>query len=178
MRFGRICAVSTLWLAAACGGAPSSTTPAKASEPPKSSWEPPPLPTDGPIGMLKLTPPDKAWADMSYDEREWYMIGKVHPIMRQVFQTMDAAKYEGIKFECAPCHGENAKEKKYKMPSDHLSPIPAFDSSEYAEMRSSRIVKFMEQRVTPVMAQIMGEPAFDPATKQGFSCHECHPKQQ
>ncbi len=32
---------------------------------------------------------------MSHDEKEWYMIGKVHPVMRQVFQTFDKDRYEG-----------------------------------------------------------------------------------
>ncbi len=167
-----------LCLLVACGGSGTGAkTPASASEPPKSTWEPPPLPMDeGALKELGLTPPDKPWADMSYDEREWYMIGKVHPIMRQVFQTLDHDKYEGIKFECEPCHGPDPKARKYKMPSDHLSPIPAFDSKEYADMRGSRIVKFMETRVTPVMSKIMGMEMYDPKTKEGYSCYSCHPK--
>ena len=64
------------------------------------------------------------------------------------------------------------------MPSEHLSPVPAFDSKEYADMRGARIVKFMEQRVTPVMSAIMGMPMYDPKTKQGYSCYSCHPQQK
>lgn len=168
-----------MWMVG-CGGAGTSTTSQKAAEPPKSTWEPPPLPTDGAIGQLGLTPPDKAWSEMSFDEQEWYMIGKVHPIMRQVFQTYDAEKYEGLKFECTPCHAEDPnapKETKYKMPNPNLSAVPAYDSEDYEQMRGSRIVKFMETRVTPVMSKIMGEEIYDPATKQGFSCYACHPKE-
>ena len=116
-------------LLVACGGSSTaSTTPAggAAEDPSKTGWQPPPLPTDGAIGTLGLTPPDKPWADMTYEEREWYMIGKVHPMMRQVFQTYDEKKYEGLKFECEPCHGPDAKARKYKMPAGHLSPVPAF----------------------------------------------------
>jgi hypothetical protein len=169
-----------LGLLVACGGSSTaSTTPAGgAADPSKTGWQPPPLPTDGAIGALGLNGPDKPWNDMTYEEKEWYMIGKVHPLMRQVFQTLDAAKYEGLKFECEPCHGPDPKAKKYKMPSDHLSPVPPFDSKEYADMRGARIVKFMEQRVTPVMSSIMGMPIYDPKTKEGYSCYSCHPQQK
>ena len=178
MRAGWVLAVG--FLLVACGGsAGTSTTPAGgAADPSKTGWQPPPLPTDGAIGTLGLTPPDKPWDGMTYDEKEWYMIGKVHPIMRQVFQTLDAAKYEGLKFECEPCHGPDAKARKYKMPAGHLSPVPPFDSKEYADMRGARIVKFMEQRVTPVMSSIMGMPIYDPKTKQGYSCFSCHTEQK
>ncbi len=171
-----------LGLLVGCGA--KATTPAAAETIPagepasaKSSWEPPPLPTDGAIGMLGLTGPDKPWASMSYDEKEWYMVGKVHPVMRQVFQTLDAAKYEGEKFECAPCHGDDAAAKKYKMPSAHLSVVPAYGSEDWKAMENARITKFMVQRVNPSMAALIGAKTFDPATGEGFSCWGCHPKE-
>ena len=157
------------------------TTPAAHSTdsvPAKSAWEPPPLPTDTPaIKHLGITGPDKPWERMSYDEKEWYMVGKVHPVMREVFQTLDHDKYAGEKFECAPCHGENAAARKYKMPSDHLSPVPAYGSEDWKAMENARIVKFMVQRVTPSMGKLVGAKEFDRATGEGFSCWGCHPKQ-
>ncbi len=167
--------VSMVLLAAlevGCGGAQKSTTPVEA----KPTWEPPALPTDGAIGQLGITPPDKAWESMTYEEQEWYMIGKVHPIMRQVFQTYDQAKYAGLGFECFECHGKDAKERKYKMPATHLSPVPPYDSEDFKAMYNSRIVQFMVKRVTPVMGQLLGAPAFKPETGEGFSCYGCHPK--
>jgi hypothetical protein len=163
-------------LLAACGGTQTQTSSSATSDSQKPAWEPPPLPTDGPIGMLGISPPDKPWPEMTYDEKEWYMIGKVHPIMRQVFQTWDHDKYEGVKFECEPCHGPDAKAKKYKMPSDHLSPVPAYDSQDFKAMYNSRIVQFMVKRVTPVMGQLIDAPAFNPETGEGFSCYGCHPQ--
>jgi hypothetical protein len=150
---------------------------AEPAAPAASTWEPPPLPTDGAIGLLGLTGPDKAWNTMTYDEKEWYMVGKVHPVMRQVFQTFNADKYEGEKFECAPCHGDNAQAKKYKMPSDHLSPVPPPGSDDWKAMENAKVVKFMIHRVTPAMAALVGEKQFDPATGQGYTCWACHPKQ-
>jgi len=171
-------ATLSMGLLMACGGANKPTTgKTEKAESPKSTWEPPPLPEDGAIKLIGLTgPKDKAWDKMSYDEKEWYMIGNVHPVMRQIFQTYNAKKYEGEKFECAPCHGENGKEKKYKMPSDHLSPIPEFGSAEWKEMENARMFKFMTKRVTPAMGQLLGKEPWDHETGEGYSCWGCHPK--
>jgi len=170
-----------LGLMVGCGGAnkpepEAADKPSKASAP-TSSWQPAPLPDEGPIKILGLTgPDDKPWDDMGYEEKEWYMIGKVHPVMRQVFQTFNAKKYEGEKFECVPCHGEQPEKRKYKMPSDHLSPVPAFGSAEWKEMENSRIFKFMNLRVTPAMGQVIGKEAWNHETGEGYSCWGCHPK--
>lgn len=175
--------IASLGLTVACGGA-NKPEPEESSKPAKearassaaSSWEPAPLPEDGPIKLLGLTgPDDKPWNDMNYEEKEWYMVGKVHPVMRQVFQTFNASKYEGEKFECTPCHGEEPEKRKYKMPSDHLSPVPAFGSDDWKAMENSRIFKFMTKRVTPAMGQLIGEKAWDHETGEGYSCWGCHP---
>jgi len=171
---GLVSILLTAALAVGCGGAQKSTT--SSEEPAKPTWEPPPLPTDGAIGQLGLTPPDKPWKTMTYEEQEWYMIGKVHPIMRQVFQTYNETKYAGLGFECVECHGKDAKERKYKMPATHLSPVPPYDSEDFKAMYNSRIVQFMAKRVTPVMGQLLNAPDFDPKTGEGFSCYGCHPK--
>jgi hypothetical protein len=167
----------------ACGGSKPAAESAEkpvAESAPKSTWEPPPLePADpkSPIGLLGLTPPDdKPWQKMNYSEKEWYMVGKVHPVMRQVFQTFNAKKYEGEKFECVPCHGENPEERKYKMPSDHLSKVPAFGSADWKAMENSRVFKFMSKSVTPSMGKLIGEEPWNPETGEGYSCWGCHPK--
>jgi len=144
---------------------------------PASTYEPPPLPTDKPaFKAFGLTGPDKPWDEMSYDEKEWYMVGKVHPVMREIFQTFDEAKYAGEKFECVPCHDDDPK-RKYKMPNPKLSAVPGFGSEDWKAMENARIVKFMAHRISPSMAQLLGKPSFDPATGVGFSCTGCHPKQ-
>jgi hypothetical protein len=176
-------ATALLGLVVACGGANKAETSTAKKEKsggrssPASNWQPAPLPDDGPIKILGLTGPDtKPWDDMSYDEKEWYMIGKVHPIMRQVFQTYNHDKYEGEKFECVPCHGENPEAKKYKMPSDHLSKVPKFGSDDWKAMENSRVFKFMNLRVTPAMGKVIGKEEWDPETGKGYSCWGCHPE--
>jgi hypothetical protein len=168
-------------LMAACASKqPTQTTaqaPAAEGAPAAASWEPPPLPTDGAIGLLGLTGPDKPFGSMTDEEQEWYMIGKVHPVMRQVFQTYDKDRYEGLKFECTPCHQPNPEVTKYKMPNPKLSPIPAFGSEDWKAMENARIVKFMKARVTPVMAQLLGHDPNDASAGDAVTCYACHPKQ-
>ncbi|MDB4991048.1 MAG: hypothetical protein JWN04_6226 [Myxococcaceae bacterium] len=143
----------------------------------KSTWQPAPLPDEGAIKLLGISgPEDKAWDKMNYEEKEWYMVGKVHPVMRQVFQTFNEKKYEGEKFECTPCHGENPEQRKYKMPSAHLAAIPAYGSTGWHEMENTRLFKFMDQRVTPSMGKLLGKEAWNPQTGEGYSCWGCHPK--
>jgi hypothetical protein len=173
-----------LAISSACGGpAKQETTPAAqetvAQAAPQSTWEPPPLPIDDPkgaIAMLGLTGPEKPWEGMTHDEKEWYMIGKVHPIMRQVFETFDKARYEGPKFECVPCHEPNVEVTKYKMPNPKLSPVPAEGSADWKAMENARVVKFMKARVTPVMAQLLGYDPSDASKGDAVTCHACHPK--
>lgn len=177
MARGKVVLVVSGLVMVGCGAqkpASAETVAPVANEAPE--YEPPPLPTDGAIKMLGLTGPDKPWDGMSYEEKEWYMVGKVHPIMRQVFQTFDNAKYEGEKFECTPCHDDDPA-RKYKMPNPKLSAVPAFGSEDWRAMENARVVKFMVHRVSPVMAQLLGKPSFDPATGQGYSCTGCHPEQ-
>ena len=176
----RVSVATLILLSVGCGGAKqaepeTAEKPAKAAAP-KSNWEPAPLPDSGPIKLLGLTgPDDKPWDDMSYDEKEWYMIGKVHPVMRQVFQTFNEKKYEGEKFECVPCHGENPEKRKYKMPSAHLSAVPAFGSPGWKKMENARVFKFMTQRVTPAMGALLGKEEWNHETGEGYSCWGCHP---
>jgi hypothetical protein len=177
-------ATALLALLIGCGGRteqqtliPAPKKSASSSAAPASSWEPAPLPKDGPIGVVGTGgPDDKPWDSMNYSEKEWYMIGKVHPVMRQVFQTFNHDKYEGEKFECVPCHGEKPEERKYRMPSDHLSPVPAFGSDDWKAMENARVFKFMTKRVTPVMGTLLGKEEWNPETGEGYGCWGCHPK--
>ena len=161
---------------AACGGGAGSAKPPETSAQPE--WEPPPFPTDGAIGAVGLKGPDKPWEELEWADKKWFMIGNVHPVMQQVFETFpataDAFKEGG---ECAPCHGPEGKERKYAMPSDHLSALPPQDSQDFEAMVHSRMGKFMSERVTVAMAKLLGKEPFDPATGEGVSCFMCHPRE-
>jgi len=43
--------------------------------------------------------------------------------------------------------------------------------------KKPQMTEFMVKHVKPEMAQLLHEPEFDPATKTGFGCGECHTKE-
>jgi hypothetical protein len=91
----------------------------------------------------------------------------VAPRMEKVFQGHDAKRYGD--FGCKTCHGPASADPKVFLPKLALKngEIAAF--SEKPE-----VAKFMAEKVVPEMAAAMGEPPYDPATKQGFGCAGCH----
>ena len=111
-----------------------------------------------------------AWRDMNDEQRGAYMRETVMPEMRAMFQEHDAERFAD--FGCATCHGENAREVGFHMPNG----VAPLDPSRLGAIFASEqpMAQFMTQRVWPRMAELLGEPPFDPATGAGFSCFNCH----
>lgn len=108
------------------------------------------------------------WSDLKNDsERGNFMSKVIVPTMKPVFQEFDGAKYG--KFACATCHGPNMKTPKEFLPKLTLAGTTFKVAPDKAAM-----LKFMMEKVTPKMAEAMGEKPFDPATKTGFGCGGCH----
>ncbi len=123
----------------------------------------------GAAESLGLTPPDTPWAEMSMDEREYYMIGKVLPIMKEVFTEHDSERWPAAEYECATCHGEDGPEREYAMPAGNQYRVPEEGTPAYENMRRifPEMVQFMEEEVTPTMGTILGI--------ENYTCHHCHP---
>lgn len=119
------------------------------------------------IEALGLTPPETPWAEMSAEEREMYMVGKVQPIMEEVFREFDPERY--AEMECETCHGSDMRELEFRMPSQRMYRIPREGTPAYRSMLENfgPTVEFMADEVTPKMAAIMGQPDLD--------CSSCHP---
>jgi hypothetical protein len=127
------------------------------------------------IDTLGITPPEQPWAEMDFDEREFYMIGKVLPIAEEVFRGFDAHAF--AEFGCESCHGEDGEARDFAMPPPDLPTVPAPGTDEFAQMEKDqpRMVRFMRRKVTPTTATILGFDEFDPETGEGFGCNGCHP---
>jgi len=63
-------------------------------------------------------PPEVAWKNMTYAQKKTYMKAAVTPRMKSVFQGFDGKKFK--RFDCETCHGKDASERKFKMPSPEL----------------------------------------------------------
>jgi hypothetical protein len=123
-----------------------------------------------------VTPAEVPWKDMTKEQRGRYMAKVVTPKMREVFQGFDAKHF--AKVDCKTCHGKSAKEREFKMPSPELPVLPASEKEfmETVMKEKPEMVKFMGEKVTPQMAQLLGLKAFDPSAPDpaAFSCGACH----
>ncbi|MGB5809005.1 MAG: hypothetical protein WBG86_00670 [Polyangiales bacterium] len=139
----------------ACGGSKTSETTAGSSG--KTSA----------IEAFGLTPPDAPWAEMSFADREFYMIGKVNPIMKEIFEQHDIEEYGG--FDCVDCHGEEMRDIKFKMPAPSMYVVAPEGTPGHRGMMATfpETVKFMEETVTPAMGKLLGI--------DNFTCAGCHP---
>ncbi|PKN56460.1 MAG: hypothetical protein CVU56_15990 [Deltaproteobacteria bacterium HGW-Deltaproteobacteria-14] len=119
--------------------------------------------------------PPKPWDTMELREKGQYMHDVVLPTMRRLFQEHDPANYAD--FSCETCHGLDAKERHFEMPNTELFALFPQGSPQQQQLVIERkpTLSFMFNTVLPAMQQLIGEPAYDPATKTGFSCFECHP---
>lgn len=123
----------------------------------------------GAIEHFGITPPEKPWDEMTHEEREWDMIGRILPIMKEVFGEHDAERFAAADYGCATCHGDDGPERAYAMPPSVSYPVPPANTPEYENMKRifGPMVTFMEDQVTPTMGTLVGN--------EEYSCHNCHP---
>src|SRR6185436_1058864 len=133
-------------------------------------------------GAAKVVgPPEVAWKDMNKEQRGKFMKAVVTPKMKAVFQTFDPKKFE--KFNCATCHGKDAKEREVKMPNPNADIHALPDSPEGFKALMAKkadwpkYAKFMSETVEPVLfGQLLHVPIFNPAKPDpnAFGCGKCH----
>ena len=169
----------------ACGGAQSSQTqtPAKSGEKETAAADKTPsadktiaLPTaqEGSArALLGIEGPETPWQDQGADEREFYMVGKYHPIMREIMAPY--FEYRGLtedqankKLDCVTCHGADMREVLFKMPSGSLMQLPAPESEAWKNLEGlfPAEMQYMKEEVTPTSATLLGH-------EQG-ACNNCH----
>jgi len=123
-------------------------------------------------------PPQVAWKDLTYDQKKAYMKEAVVPAMKPVFQAFDAKKFKVV--DCRTCHGKDGPERKFKMPSNDIHPLPntgaAFEAKLKTEPTWPKWTEFMARKVEPAMGKLLAVPVFDPKkpVKGTFSCGNCH----
>lgn len=126
---------------------------------------------EGPV----VGPPDVAWADMTKEQKGRFMKARVLPRFKELMAAFEPEEHEEI--TCATCHGEGAKDKTFKMPNADLEVLPGSQEGwERLSGAKPEWVKFMNEKVKPEVATLLGLPAFDPASPQegAFGCGGCH----
>lgn len=132
-------------------------------------------------GAAKVVgPPEVAWKDMTKEQKGKFMKAVIVPKMKVTFQKFDGKKFE--KFNCATCHGKDAKDREFKMPNPKADIHPLPDSAEgFKAMMAKKPdwpkwAKFMGEEVEPQIAGLLGMPVFNPQKpdKDAFGCNRCH----
>jgi hypothetical protein len=123
-------------------------------------------------------PPEVAWKDMNAKQKRAYMKVAVQPKMKEVFQAFDAKQF--ATFTCETCHGKDGADRKYKMPSNGVHPLPntaeTFQAMMKKEANWPKFAEFMSQKVEPAMGKLLDVPVFDPKkpVPGAFGCGNCH----
>lgn len=123
-------------------------------------------------------PPEVAWKQMTFQQKKAYMKTAVTPTMKSIYQSFDATEFKS--FTCATCHGQGGPDRKFKMPSNDLHPLPntaeAFQARMKVETTWPKWTEFMSQKVVPTMGKLLDVAVFDPKNpvKGAFSCDNCH----
>jgi len=131
----------------------------------------------GPVGAGAAAkpagPPEIPWADMNKDQRIDYMKSGVLPRMKQAFTNFSPDRFS--KMNCVTCHGDSAADGSFKMPNPRLPKLPSTpDGFKRLAEEKPAVMDFMKNEVKPKMAAMLGVPEWNPETKSGFGCMECH----
>ncbi len=80
------------------------------------------------------------------------------------------------KVECKTCHGKSAEDGTFKMPNPDLPKLDMAWFGPDAPADKKPIIEFMEEKMKPHMATLLGQKQMDPAHPEngGFGCLECH----
>jgi hypothetical protein len=132
-----------------------------------------PAPANGSATGKLAGPPEVGWADMNKDQRIDYMKSVVLPRMKVAFTNFNPDRYSGM--NCVTCHGDSAADGSFKMPNPRLPKLPTTPEGfrQLAEEKPA-VMEFMKNEVKPRMASMLGVPDWNPETKSGFGCMECH----
>jgi hypothetical protein len=162
-------------LAAACGGGQSEpktvTGPTPSASPAMSASEAASASASAPASA-SASAVASGWDAKSKDEKLAVMKTVVMPKMSELFKAHDAKKYKD--FKCVTCHGPGVKEGKFEMPNPLLPKLDPKDGFKKHMDKAPAVTKFMITKVVPEMAAAIGEAVYDPKTKTGFGCGECH----
>ena len=108
------------------------------------------------------------WATKPFLDKQFYMKQTVLPAMGELFLPGHPD------FACATCHGQDLQDVKFKMPNT-LKPLdPAKMPFQSEDEKIRNAANFMMTKVVPKMAGLLEMSPYNPETKTGFGCFNCH----
>jgi hypothetical protein len=101
------------------------------------------------------------------------MKSAVLPRMKVAFTNFSPDRFSNM--NCVTCHGDSAADGSFKMPNPRLPQLPSTsDGFKKLAAEKPAVMEFMKNEVKPKMAALLGMPDWNPETKSGFGCTECH----
>ncbi len=161
-----------LGLFGGCGGGGGSQTPTETPTGSGSASTAASAPSASAAPTTSASAAATTWDQMDHAQRLNVMKTVVLPKLGADFKEFNAKKYDN--FGCVTCHGEKIKQGNAKMPNPDLPHLSFTDNFKKHRAKNNAMVEFMMKKVEPDMAAAVGEKPFDPATKTGFGCAECH----
>jgi hypothetical protein len=122
-----------------------------------------------------IPPAHVPWVQMNKGQRIDYMVKTVLPRMKKEFQAFDGKRF--ARMDCGTCHGDSVEEGTFALPNPKLPKLLEPDLFAKHRAATPEITKFMLEKVEPKMAELLEIPDFDPATRKGMSCYNCHPRE-
>ena len=119
-----------------------------------------------------VAPVHVKWVDMNRGQRIDYMVKTVLPKMKAEFVAFDAKRF--ARMDCATCHGDGVADGTFKLPNEKLPKLLENDLFAKHQKMSPAMTKFMLEKVEPDVAALLEIQEFDPATRKGLSCYNCH----
>ena len=134
-----------------------------------------------------------SWDSLTPAQRKEKMRTVVLPKMSRLFHDFDPQRFSNVtcgtchrctrsgqtgyvQIDCVSCHKPDGIPDKPAMPSKALPKLAVADGFKLHKEKAPKTLAFMQETVVPEMAQILGEPRYDPATQKGFGCFNCHTK--
>jgi len=115
------------------------------------------------------------WVKMNKGQRIDFMVKTVLPKMKAEFQAFDAKRF--ARMDCSTCHGDGVSDGSFKLPNDKLPKLLEPDLFAKHRKLTPEMTAFMLDKVEPDLAAILEIPTFDPETRKGLSCYNCHTRE-
>jgi len=117
----------------------------------------------------------KGWAALSKAEKKEIMKKKVVPRMRELFKE---SPEPDIDVDCSTCHGDRYLDGNFDMPNPDLAVLDF--STGMADIKAKpdgqAWLDFMNQKMKPTMAELLGLPEMSQEHPDGLGCLTCHTK--
>jgi cytochrome c553 len=112
------------------------------------------------------------WVEMNRGQRIDYMVKTVLPKMKAEFVAFDPKRF--ARMNCATCHGDGVEDGTFILPNPKLPKLLENDTFAKHQQLTPAMTKFMLEKVEPDVAALLEVQPFDPATRKGLSCYNCH----